>query len=267
MSDIAAVTPLGAAGRGARRSRDWIWTVGGLVVLVVAWQLLTDPLLDRYSIPAPTVIVRQLWRDRDSYPPAVWATVSKGLRGWVVGVVLATLLGAVAIAVPRLEQLLVRFGIATYTVPVLAIGPVLKVSVGVSTMITTLAALAVFFTTMVGTMLGLRSADRRALDLVRALGGSSVAALTKVRLRAAMPAYFAALRISAPAAVLGTMVAEWFSPEKGLGAFMVNAMASSNSARVWGVALVATAVASIGYGLIALAGWWLTRWDTTGGRR
>lgn len=248
---------------GTKRSRDWYWTVGGIVTIVVLWQLLAKPVLDDYSIPSPVEILRQLNRDRDVYPSAVWATVKEGGRGWLIGNVLATSLAAIAVAVPRIEKLITRFGIATYTVPVLAIGPILKVTVGRSTMIATLAALAVFFTTMVGAILGLKSADRRALDLIKALGGSSFTALTKVRLRSALPAYFAALRISAPAALLGTMVAEWFAPDRGLGAYMINAMALSNSPRVWGVALMATLTASIGYMLIALVGWWLTRWDTS----
>lgn len=249
------------------RRQEWMWTAAAIVVLIALWQL-GGSWLDRYAIPSPSEIGRQIWRDREAYPDNIAATVTIGGRGWLVGNVLATALAGAAIAIPQLERPITRFGIATYTVPVLAIGPILTATVSRVSMIATLAALAVFFTTMVGAILGLKSADPRSLDLIRALGGSSFMALTKVRLRAAMPAYFAALRISAPAAALGTMVAEWFSPEEGLGAYMVNAMATSFEERVWGVAVVATAVASAGYALISLAGWSLTRWDTSrGGHR
>ena len=60
-----------------------------------------------------------------------------------------------------------------------------------------LAALSVFFTTLIGTLLGLRQADQLSLDLVHSCGGSRFQALRKVRTRAALPSIFAALQIAA----------------------------------------------------------------------
>ena len=66
-----------------------------------------------------------------------------------------------------------------------------------------LAAMSVFFTTVVGCLLGLRAAPRASLDLVRAYGGTNWTKLRKVQLIAALPSLFAALKIAAPAAFLG----------------------------------------------------------------
>ena len=63
--------------------------------------------------------------------------------------------------------------------------------------------MSVFFTTVVGCLLGLRAAPRTSLDLVRAYGGSAWTMLRKVQLIAALPSLFAALKIAAPAAFLG----------------------------------------------------------------
>jgi ABC-type nitrate/sulfonate/bicarbonate transport system permease component len=130
-----------------------------------------------------------------------------------------------------------------------------------------LAALAVFFTTLVGAILGLRSADQRSIDVVRALGGSSFTALRKVRIKAALPSLFAALRISAPAAILGAMLGEFMGADRGLGQFLVAAKAQVDQERVWGIALVTTAVAGLGYLLIAVVGRLLTPWAPRGGDR
>ena len=118
-----------------------------------------------------------------------------------------------------------------------------------------------FFTTLVGTIVGLRACDRSSVDLIRALGGGRMAVLRRVRVRAALPDYFAALKISAPAAVLGAIIGEFIGgSENGLGVALIAARANADSARVWGVALVATAVAGLGYALIAFVGRLLTPW-------
>ena len=246
--------------RAGWRENDRLWSAVGLVITIVLWQLLALGPLDRY-LPTPLSIVRALKDDWDLYPPNIRATLGLAVRGWIFGNIAATALGALAVAVPRLEVVSSRIAIATYTIPVIAIGPILKVTFDGNVPYAVLAGIAVFFTTYVGTILGLRSADRATLDLIRALGGSSFTALRLVRVRAALPAYFAGLRISAPAAVLGAMVGEWFGANNGLGQFMVAGMANANEARTWGIAIVATAVASAGYALIALASRLLTAWD------
>jgi ABC-type nitrate/sulfonate/bicarbonate transport system permease component len=118
-----------------------------------------------------------------------------------------------------------------------------------------------FFTTLIGALVGLRSASASSIDLVTAYGGGQWAIMRKVRMKSSLPALFAGLRIAGPAAVLGAIIGEFIGgSENGLGVALVAARANADSARVWGVALVATAVAGLGYALIALVGRLLTPW-------
>jgi ABC-type nitrate/sulfonate/bicarbonate transport system permease component len=119
----------------------------------------------------------------------------------------------------------------------------------------------VFFPTLVGVCVGLRSADRNSLDLIRAYGGSSWLQLTRVRLRAALPSTFAALQIAAPSAILGAIIGEYLgAANTGLGVMMIDAEGALDIARTWGIALVCTAVAGILYGLIGLIGRLVAPW-------
>jgi ABC-type nitrate/sulfonate/bicarbonate transport system permease component len=122
----------------------------------------------------------------------------------------------------------------------------------------------VFFTTLVGTLVGLRSADKTALDVVHAYGGGAIKKLTKVRLRAALPSLFVALRIAAPAAVLGAIIGEYVGGESGLGIAMIASQSGLRVATTWGIALCATAIAGIGYGVTAFIGRRLTPWAPAG---
>ncbi len=70
----------------------------------------------------------------------------------------------------------------------------------------------------------------------------------KVRIRAALPSLFAALRIAAPAAILGAIIGEYLGGESGLGVAMIASQTSYEVSRTWGLAIVAGLLAGIAYG-------------------
>ena len=127
-------------------------------------------------------------------------------QGYLWGNLAAIALAVLVLLVPRLEELANQIAIVTYCIPLVAIGPVLVIVAGRSSpdgASVVLAAMSVFFTTVVGCLLGLRAAPRASIDLVRAYGGSAWTMLRKVQLISALPSLFAALKIAAPAAFLG----------------------------------------------------------------
>ena len=153
-----------------------------------------------------------------------------------------------------------QLGVTTYCMPIVAIGPLFAVVFNGETPKVVLAAMSVFFSTLVGVLLGLRSADPASLDLVHAYGGGSWAKLTKVRLRASLPSLFAALRIASPSAILGAIIGEYLGADRGLGVSMITSQQTLNVPRTFAIALVATAAAGIAYALTALVGRLLTPW-------
>jgi ABC-type nitrate/sulfonate/bicarbonate transport system permease component len=99
---------------------------------------------------------------------------------------------------------------------------------------------------------------------VHAYGGGSVQKLRKVRIRSALPSLFVALRIAAPAAVLGAIIGEYVGGESGLGIAMIASQSGLRVATTWGIALVATLIASVAYGVTAMVGRLLTPWAPRG---
>ena len=145
-------------------------------------------------MPPPTHIITQMRDDGWSfYWPNASTTLHEASIGWLWGNALAVLCALAFLVLPVLERPLMRLGIASYCLPVIAIGPILQIVFDGETPKVILAALSVFFTTLVGMLVGLRSADKTTLDLVHAYGGNGIKKLTKVRLRAALPNLFAAL--------------------------------------------------------------------------
>lgn len=237
--------------------------VGGLLVL---WEVAALTFLSgSKAFPPVTDVVGNVVGDHELYLRNLESTLRAVWIGWLYGNLLATAFGVVAVAVPHAERPALHLAVAVSALPIIALGPIFQVSLQGDAPRAALAALAVFLTTMIGTIVGLRACDRTSLDMVRAFGGGTVTCLRKVRLRAALPDYFAALRISAPAAMLGGIIGEFIGgSDNGIGVALIAARAQADPARVWGLALVATLVAGAGYALIALVGRLLSPWAPRG---
>jgi ABC-type nitrate/sulfonate/bicarbonate transport system permease component len=246
----------------------WMGGIIGVVGLLLVWQIAGLTVFSKNNlVPPPTHIISQMRKDGfQLYWSNARTTMHEATIGWLWGNVLAITLAFAFLIAPILERPLMRLGIASYCLPVIAIGPILQIVFNGQTPKIILAALSVFFTTLVGTLVGLRSADQTTLDLVHAYGGNSFKKLTKVRLRAALPSLFAALRIAAPAAILGAIIGEYLGADTGLGVAMINSEQALQIERTWAIALVATALAGIAYGITALVGRLLTPWATTKAR-
>ncbi|GAA1751117.1 ABC transporter permease [Luedemannella helvata] len=242
--------------------RRWLPGTVGVVALLAVWETIGRTVFaGNRAVPPPTAIARQFAADGlDFYLPNVATTLREASLGWLIGNVIAIALAVAFVQIPLVERALLQVALASYCLPVIAIGPVLAILFSDDTPKVILAALSVIFTTLIGTLVGLRDADRTSLELIRAYGGGSWTQLWKVRLRACLPSMFAGLCIAAPAAMLGAIIGEYLGAESGLGVAMINSQQSFAVERTWGIALVATALSGAAYGLTALVGGLLTPW-------
>jgi len=223
-------------------------------VVLAVWSLAARLLAEgRHVLPSPWAVGHQMWLDRRIYWPNVSTTLDETARGLLWGVLAAVLLAVVFVQVPFTERLLMSAAVATYCVPVVAIGPIVQAIFGGTSTKVVLAGLAVLFPMLVATTLGLRSADPTSLALVRAFGGGSTMALRKVRLRAALPSFFAGLKVAAPSAVLGAIIGEYLGGDRGLGIAMIAAAQTFSVERVWGLAISASLLALALYLVVAVA--------------
>ena len=246
----------------SRRLRGAAPSLTLVAALLVAWEFAARVLIDGQSVlPPPTRIVSELTGNWSSYTVHIRATAAGAAWGWLWGNAIAIAIGLFTVLVPSLERWALRIAVAVTSLPIIALGPIFQVTLDGNAPKITLAALAVILSTLVGTISGLHAADRTSLEVIAALGGGRLTQLRKVRLMATLPPLFTALRVSAPAAVLGTIIGEFLGRvETGLGVALINAQRNVQTDRVWGVAVVATAVAGIGYLTIAAIGRSLTTW-------
>lgn len=181
----------------ARRST---WTGGavGIAALIGAWSLLSTTVFGPGDgVPTPWAVVASVFDDGWTfYSPHVEQTVGEALTGYLVGNALALGLAVLVLLVPVLERVITQIAVASYCLPIVAIGPILSLVLDGDKPMSAMAGLSVFFTTLIGALLGLRSADPASLDLVRAYGGGRWQQMLRVRLIAALPSTLAALKIA-----------------------------------------------------------------------
>ncbi len=225
-----------------------------LAILLALWECLGDfHLIAQGALPSPSAIIVQWWQDRAVYPPHILATLRPALLGFLIGNLIAAAAAFAFVLLPAFESLMRGFNIAVFGIPPIALSPVLVITLPGEWPQIVLASVGVYFPTMVMTLLGLRDIDPRPIDVVRSYGGGGFAVLRWLRLRASIPGLLSGLRVAAPAAILGAILAEFGSGARwGLGSFLLGSLGRGNPARIWGIGLTATLMAAIAYGLCAL---------------
>lgn len=253
MSTVAEVDPVQ---RTLRRLRP----LAGVAVVGALWWLGSAAFAELRIVPSPAATLAAFLGDFRLYPENAGATLLNAGIGYVVGNALAVLAAVVFVRSAWAERLLLRIAIASFCVPPVAIAPILVIVLPGDAPKQTLAALGVFFTTLMFCVLGLRSADRTSLDVVRSMGGGDGAAFRKVRLHAMLPGLFAGLQVAAPAALLGAILGEFLGSNRGLGVMLIQSQSAFEVPRTWAVAIVMASLSGIAYWLLGRAGRAATPW-------
>jgi ABC-type nitrate/sulfonate/bicarbonate transport system permease component len=229
-----------------------LWTIAALIVpgraLPSPWQIATS-------------IVADGW---DFYAVNLGATFSRMLPGYAIGNVIALTVAAIVLLLPGLNQMANQLGVIADCLPITAVGPLVIIMFGGGTAAVFLAALVVFYTSLVTSLIGVHAARRTSLDLVRAYGGGRLARLRKVQVMAALPSVFTALKLAVPGAFIGALVGEYLGGiDTGIGVALQAAQRDIMPARTFGLSIVIGLLSLAGYLLIGWIGNRLLPWAAT----
>ncbi len=225
--------------RGLAVNRLWV-RVGGLglsyilppVIALglagVAWELwtrMTDT--PTYIVPAPSVVLDRLLGDLPFFIGEGMVTLAEALAGFALGTAIA-LAGAVLMTQSRyIERSVLPLAILVKVTPVVAVAPLFVIWFGFGPVPKVLiVALITFFPVLVNAVTGFRSVDRGAMNFLRSVRASRREIFLKLRVPSAMPYLFSAFRVSTPLAVIGAVIGEWFSADRGLGSVIIVAHAN-----------------------------------------
>ena len=184
MSDAAtfAAPPRGTHGRE---------TALGLILVLLGWELAARALTGAFVLAAPSEVLGWLAANSGLMTRALAETLGNAAAGFVLGNLAAVALAGIALAFPATQRLVTGVALVVFCLPLVATGPILRVIFGPGDgPQIALAALAVYYTTLIPLLVGLRAAPATWFDLVASYGRGRVAALIHVRLMASLPYLF-----------------------------------------------------------------------------
>jgi NitT/TauT family transport system permease protein len=204
-------------------------------------------------VPAPSQIAAETVNSPRLVYGSLGPTAWKASVGYCISAVIAVSAASIAVLIRVLHAPIYNVGVMLHAMPIIATAPLLALWLGTGPQVQiAIAALASQFPMLVGTMQGLQATDARQRELMHVLSASRAQTLRYLLIPSALPYLFAGFKIAAPSAVLGAVTAEWAGADRGIGAMMLYALFSYDTAKVWLAVLLTCILAGGGYGLWAL---------------
>ena len=256
----AAVIPMNAPW-----ARDQAARAG---VTLTTMELVADAMAqERPVLPAPHQVAAEIWKStvetrlssKRNLLRHVWITLSATLLGFVIGTALGVGLAVLIVHNRAADMSLMPWIVASQTIPILAIAPMIIVvlnAVGLSGLIpkALISAYLSFFPVAVGMVAGLRAPERLDLDLMRTYAASRAQVFWKLRLPAALPFLFAAMKVAVAISLVGAIVGELpTGAVEGLGARLLAGSYYGQTVQIWSALFAAAALAALLVGLVSLA--------------
>jgi NitT/TauT family transport system permease protein len=249
-----------------RRGGEYLFLPLALLLFLGIWELIVwlagyPP----FILPSPSRVYQKaltvlsnglLWQHTR-------VTLAEILGGLALGLSTAVLLGYWMAKSRALERLLSPYVVASQSVPIVALAPLLVIWFGSGQMSKVLVCgLTIFFPMLVNTMVGVRSVDPGLVDLMRSLQATRWQMFTMLEVPSALPVLLGGLKVSATLSVIGAVVGEFVAADRGLG-FLINVARGNFDTPLMFVALFALVViALVMYLLVVLAEALLIRWRT-----
>jgi NitT/TauT family transport system permease protein len=266
--------------------------LGVLVFIVVTWELAKILAGDPWRLSGGTTVTWDppfRWKQvNDINLPHVWTivgaffeqdaagtpylvsllgaalfTLREAALGFALGAVVGLSLAIVLIHVRVLERGVVPLLVASQTVPIIAIAPIVVVGLKAGWFgVAVVATYLTFFPVTIAALRGMRSADPRAFELMRSYAAGRRTVLRKLRLPASPPYLFTAFKIAASASVVGAIVGEFPAGiREGLGGSLLQAMQyySFSPADLWAAIAVCGLAGIMAFGLVVIAERWVLR--------
>jgi NitT/TauT family transport system permease protein len=246
------------------RSLNWLLLPASLLAAVLLWAAVVRLAgLPAFILPAPGAVWQRFLQAAGdgSLLRHVLVTLQEVLLGLLAGVSAAAALGYALARSPRWERALAPYVVASQSVPIVALAPLLVIWFGPGLLSKTLiCALIVFFPVLINTIVGLHNVPADLRELMRSLRATRWQTLRLLELPAALPVFLGGLRIGATLSVIGAVVGELVGADRGLG-FLINVgRGQYDTALVFVAVFALVAMALLLYGLVVLLEarllWW-----------
>jgi NitT/TauT family transport system permease protein len=241
--------------RPARRTASFVLPALTLGAFVTLWEAAVRLVgLPVWILPSPMSIAQATYAWAPRLPLHIGVTLYETLAGFALATLAGVLLSSLVIHSPFLQGTLYPILLGLQSVPKVAIAPLLLIWLGYGEVPKIVVVFLVcFFPIVVSMVTGLSAVPSELMDLMRSLSPSRYQVFVKIRFPTAIPYLFVGLKVAVTLAVIGAVIGEFVSSERGLGYIILAATSQLNTSLGFG-ALVLLTLMSIGlyYGVDAL---------------
>ena len=218
-----------------------------LFALLLVWQLGATGMDAAYILPSPTQILVRMCETRGplltAHLPATLLCTGIGLA---ISVVLGLLLAVLMDASPVAEKMLYPLIVASQTIPTTALAPLFVLWFGYTIWSKVLVTVLItFFPIAITVFDGFRSVKTDMVDMLQTFGAGQREIFLKLKLPAALPYFFSAIKMAIPLSIIGAAIGEWLGAQAGLGYFSRRMMTQLDGAGVFAPIVLLSAVAML----------------------
>ncbi|WP_168789685.1 ABC transporter permease [Paraburkholderia aromaticivorans] len=261
-----AADPEAQAWLARRRQRLWrarLLPVLGVAGLLFAWWAVVAGFhVKPFIAPSPLLVLETLFSKSDVLLQNLVPTAIEACGGFLLGNLAAILIATVFVHNKTLQDIFYPVAVMINSIPVVAKAPILVLIMGngLEPKIT-IAAIVCFFPTLVNMVRGLQAVNPQAMELMQILSASKREIFFKLRLYASLPYLFSALRIAASMSVIGAVVGEWIGATQGIGAMIIQATYSFDSALLYTAIIMSAVLSGLFFLAIAIVERLVVRWQ------
>lgn len=240
----------------AAARRDWSATLvsaGVLGAMLIIWEACVRMFdVKAVILPPPSAVLLELLKEPLWYLGHAWYTLLVTLGGFFLALLIGVALAVLIVESKLFERTVYTLIVGMNSVPKVAIAPlfVIWLGTGAEPKIA-IAFLIAVFAIVIDTVLGLRSVPPDILDLGRALRGTRAMMLWRIRFPCALPSMFAGMKVAIGLALVGAIVGEFVSSQRGLGYVILAAQGTFDTARVFAAILLLAVLGILLFGLLA----------------
>ena len=178
--------------------------------------------IEKWLLPSPSAIFLDFIKNPIVFLNHTYVTLIEILIGFILAIIVALLLAPVIVMFKVVERSFYPFLIASQTIPIIVIAPLLLVWIGYGLLPKVIVvALISFFPIVVNTVDGMKSIDRDLLNLLRTMGANKWQIFVKIRVPTCLPFFFSGARVAVTVSVIGAVIGEWVGASEGLGYLMI----------------------------------------------
>ena len=214
-----------------------------MFALLIVWQCIAMGMNAAYILPSPTQVLVRLWELRKplftAHLPATMLCTGVGLA---ISIALGLLLAIVMDASPSAEKMLYPLIVASQTIPTTALAPLFVLWFGYTIWSKVLVTVLITFFPIAKTDM---------VDMLKTFGAGKKEIFLKLKIPAALPYFFSALKMAIPMSIIGAAIGEWLGAQAGLGYFSRRMMTQLDGAGVFAPIVLLSVVAMIAVGIVS----------------